>query len=650
MTTRALPRAAVVAELALPALTVAFGLQLLRLMVSTAVSVYRERLGASLGSLALVAVGTILLGLFAWPVVRRLGRRRVLGLTAGGVALIRLVLQLVPDAVLRWLLAPVGVVLFLWFVPAWLDRAGTGAGFGLALLVGLAIDTALQGLHASWDYAWSVTLWPMVQAATLSTAALLALAALLRSGDGAVAPAKPPVAVLALAGIGPALFLQAMVWQNLGWLAVHAGRPQTQVFLLVMLANLAALAAGAAATRTPVPGWPVTVTAVAGLVVAVVLAERATVASTVLGQAAAAVLLVAITRGAVGPDGRQGSADPGLGRTAVALTLGMLLFTLLVFFYYAAYETALPFDNGVLPLVAAALLALAGLAAVRSGGPQPSWPGSVAVWVGVALLLAPAAFWASAPGPVGAEPDRGERSGPMVRVMSYNLHFGFDVEGWSDLEATARTIEASGAEVVGLQEVSRGWYVNGSADMLAWLQRRLRMPHVRFAGASDASWGNAVLSRFPIVADGVVPLPREGTLLRRNFLWAELDLGARRRLRVVVTHLHHVEGPVGAAVRLVQLPPLLQGVAGRSTTVLLGDLNAEPDSPEIALLRAADLVDAFQAGAGTASDERTYASDRPERRIDYIWLSPDLRASGFDATTGTASDHRGVMATIRPAG
>jgi hypothetical protein len=63
----------VAAELALPALTVVFGLQLLRLMVATTVSVYRERLGASLTSLALFAVGAILLGLLAGPVVATTG-------------------------------------------------------------------------------------------------------------------------------------------------------------------------------------------------------------------------------------------------------------------------------------------------------------------------------------------------------------------------------------------------------------------------------------------------------------------------------------------------------------------------------------------------------------------------------------------------
>jgi endonuclease/exonuclease/phosphatase family metal-dependent hydrolase len=689
MTTRAftLPRApaASLAELALPALTVTFGLQLLRLMVPTVMSVYRDRLGAPLVSLGLFAFGVFLLGLLAAPVARLLGPGRALALAAGGVALVRLVLQLVPDALARWLLAPVGVVLFLWFVPQWLVRPvrhGRGGGFGVAVLLGLALDTALHGLFGTWDYAWSLRPAPIALAAVLAAAALWALARL--PPAAAAGPAGRRLrGVLPLAGIGPALFLHGLVWQNLGWQAVLGGQPPARTFLLVMLANLVGLAAGVAASGVGAggpAGWRVTATAVVGLAVAVLLGERATVAACFLGQAAAATLLVAVVRGAT-PEGRA-PVDRGRSLAAVsaAWTLGMLLFLLLVFLYYASYDVRLPFGNELLLPVAAAMLALAGIGAglagpdspghsvgglaggaappVRGVPRTPPGPADVAgsnggaaarglgwlpLWVGVALLLAPAAFWASAPAPVPAA-----RPGPPLRVMSYNLHFGYDVEGWSDLEATARAIEAGGADVVGLQEVSRGWYLNGSTDMLAWLQRRLRMPYARFAGAADAIWGNAILSRYPIADSGAVRLPREGVPLARNYLWAELDLGGGR-LRLVVTHLHHVEGPAGARVRLAQIPRLLEGVAGRPATVLLGDLNAEPGSREIALLREAGLTDAFQAAGGSADDEPTYSSDRPQRRIDYLWLSRDLRASDFDATTATASDHRGVMVTVAPA-
>src|SRR6266508_4588555 len=772
MTTRVftLPRApaAAVAELALPALTVTFGLQLLRLMIPTVMSVYRDRLGAPLVSLALFAFGVFLLGLLAAPVARLLGRGRALALAAGGVALVRLVLQLVPDALARWLLAPVGVVLFLWFVPLWLirpGRRGRHGGFGVAVLLGLALDTALLGLFGTWDYAWSLRPAPIALAAALAAAALWALARLPPAavpaprtpspvalamagsqaagapgegdgvdgralaaggpgGAGTAAAAEPAGRrlrdALPLAGIGPALFLQGLDWQNLGWQAVLGGQPLARAFLLVMLANLAGLAAGVAAAGAPGggrEGWRVTATAVGGLAVAVLLGERATVAACFLGQAAAATVLVAAVRRAT-PDRQR----PSLAAVSLAWTLGMLLFLILTFLYYASYDIRLPFGNQLLLPVAAALLALAGIGAglagpdspghplgvprtppdstghplgvprtppdspghplgvprtppdspghplgvprtppdspghplgvprtppgpaaglARSnGGPAVRRPGWLPLWVGVALLLAPAAFWASAPAPVPAA-----RPAPPLRVMSYNLHFGYDVEGWSDLEATARVIEAGGADVVGLQEVSRGWYLNGSTDMLAWLQRRLRMPYARFAGAADAIWGNAILSRYPIADSGSERLPREGVPLARNYLWADLDLGGGR-LRLVVTHLHHVEGPEGARVRLAQIPRLLEGVAGRPATVLLGDFNAEPGSREIALLRGAGLTDAFQAAGGSPDDEPTYSSDRPERRIDYLWLSRDLRASDFDATTATASDHRGVMVTV----
>jgi endonuclease/exonuclease/phosphatase family metal-dependent hydrolase len=712
----------VAVELVLPALTVVSGLQLLRLMVATVVGVYRDRLGAPLTSLALFAFLVVGLGFLAAPVARLLGRRRALLASAAGVALVRLVVQLVPDPLARWLLAPVGVVLFLWFVPLWLVR--DGRGFGLALLVGLAVDTALAGLGGSWDYAWSITPWTVALAAALAGAALWALAALPDRGRVAIGAPDGRWAPLPLAGIGPALFLHALMWQNLGWQATLSGRSQSLAFAVVMVANLAAGAVTALAREVR---WPVVGMAVAMLAVAVALAQEATLAACVLGQAATAVLLVLIVRRATDPGTGEAAR---LGPVTTAWAGGMALFVLLVFAYYAAYDVVLPFGNEVLPALAALLLAAAaivamgaprrpgdeaatsrpgrdpgardsgardpgdrdpgavetrrrlpdssatlptgalatgeglsamatgeGVSAMATGGglkpmatgeglrpmARPAGPYLISVGVGVVLLLAPTLFWLTAPDPVAAAP------APWVRVMSYNLHFGFDIRGWSDLEGIARAIEASGAEVVGLQEVSRGWYVNGSTDMLAWLQRRLRMPHARFAGASDEIWGNAVLSRYPIVASEVIQLPREGVPLRRNALAVELDLGAGRRLDVVVTHLHHVEGPEGARVRLAQLPPLLERVAGRPATVLLGDFNAEPGSAEIALVRGAGLTDAFVAGAGRPADERTWPSDRPDRHIDYIWLSGDLTASGFAAAPGRASDHRGVAVTVRAA-
>jgi endonuclease/exonuclease/phosphatase family metal-dependent hydrolase len=42
-----------------------------------------------------------------------------------------------------------------------------------------------------------------------------------------------------------------------------------------------------------------------------------------------------------------------------------------------------------------------------------------------------------------------------VTVMSFNIHHGQGTDGVLDLERIARVIRASGADIVGLQEVDR---------------------------------------------------------------------------------------------------------------------------------------------------------------------------------------------------
>jgi endonuclease/exonuclease/phosphatase family metal-dependent hydrolase len=690
-------------EFGLPALTVAFGLQLLRLEIATVISVERDRLGASITALAGFALGSLLLAFLAPVVVRALGPRLAVAICGGGVALVRLAVQLLPDALARWLVAPLGVILFCWFVPSYLAAVrGTRAGrrLGVSVLLGFALDTAVLGAAGVYDPVWRITPATIALVALLGAAQLGLLARFLRGSaaggrrgeatragplgapaslattvrsptagarvitGGAGAASGVAWAAVPLAGFGAALFLQSLVLQNVGWQAVFGRLTDTRAFLVVMLANLVALAVGGLLTAAPRrPGWVVTLAAIAAVAASVALQRRAGVVALFCGQAGLAVLLVGIFRRACQPGARPvpGGTAPvrtGPGRIGGSWALGMLLFGLLLFLYYAVYDVVLPFDNKVLFPVAAGLLAAAGATARLAGAREEAGSRSpsersaggrrgdraalvVPVALGLVLLLAPAGLSLTTPSPAAAA-----ASGYPVRVMSYNLHFGFDVEGWSRLEQTARAIESSGATVVGLEEMSRGWYINGSTDMLSWLQRRLRMPYLVFGGASDPIWGNAILSRRPITASGVVPLPRQGVPLRRNYLWATVDLGGGQTLRVISTHLHQVEGPEGAPVRLAQMPKLLDGWARAPATVVMGDFNATPGSGEVALLTGAGLHDAWTEAGSPHGDELTYASNRPYERIDYLWLSPDLHATAFAATTTTASDHRGIAATL----
>ncbi len=140
---------------------------------------------------------------------------------------------------------------------------------------------------------------------------------------------------------------------------------------------------------------------------------------------------------------------------------------------------------------------------------------------------------------------------------------------------------------------------------------------VLFLGTGEPTWGNALLSRYPIIESGSGELPDEGATIKRGYLWAAIDVGEDEPLFVIVTHLHHIVAD--SQVRQVQVPVILDFWDGRGQTILLGDLNAEPDSAEMGLISRAGLVDSWaESGIG---DGFTYYATHPDMRIDFLWLS-----------------------------
>ncbi|MEW6233132.1 MAG: endonuclease/exonuclease/phosphatase family protein [Chloroflexota bacterium] len=632
----------IMAQTGLAALTVVFGLQTLRVLLPLIVYHYGVRPGITSIDMGLYAFGTFLVAFLAAILRRLLGPQALLALTAGGLALLRLGEQLSPSPALDLTLTTAGTALFVLFLPTYLGHvrsrgaAGTG-GYALALLLGLALDTGLHGALGTYDLSWQPGPGTALLVLVLVLIQLALLARALRAPESRRPSDAGFLATLPFLALGPFLFLQALLFQNIAHLTVATGWPQPAAFAWVVLANAAAVALATVAVGRARRGWwPGALFLGAVLILApwmMSLGGWAGAVGLFLGQIGAAGELALILA-------EQGArADrPGLWRTSAAHGLGMILLVSLTFAYYVGYDLRVPYTNTILlplagvvllacALAAAALLPGAGLAA-----PLDWRPAGVAL----AVLLLPLFSWAAwrAPEPVAGR-------GWPVRVMTYNLHQGFDTEGRLGMEALARVIEGSGAQVVALQEVSRGWYINGSLDMLVWLSRRLGMPYL-FGPAADPVWGNAILSRYPIREHGSGPVPRGDAPMKRGYLWARIDLGQGRELLMIATHLHHVEEE--SQIRLPQVATIVKFWAGRERTVILGDMNSWPPSPEMALFRQAGLRDAFaEIGSG---DGYTYASNKLYERIDYIWISPDLRVSDLAIPQSTASDHLGVVVTV----
>jgi endonuclease/exonuclease/phosphatase family metal-dependent hydrolase len=328
---------------------------------------------------------------------------------------------------------------------------------------------------------------------------------------------------------------------------------------------------------------------------------------------------------------------PGLLRTTLFAGLGQILFVLLTFIYYASYDIDFGIRSGMLPPVAGVLVTLfVGFSYLAKADNNKDVKINYSPAVLAALLLVVPLLlsftWAK-PGIVAA-------NGKTITVMDYNLHDAVNTDGRVDPEALAQVIEASGADIIGLQEISRGWLTWGGMDMLTWLSQRLDMPYI-WGPTADAQWGNAILSRFPVLSAENLPLPPEDVLLLRGYLIAEFDVDGTT-LTVIDTHFSERDGQDD--IRAAQASVLLDAWSQRPATVIMGDLNALPDSLALDVLLGGGLTDISREIGEQPT--YTYSSFHPDHQIDYILVSPDITYSDFHIPSTTASDHLPLVTTI----
>lgn len=265
-----------------------------------------------------------------------------------------------------------------------------------------------------------------------------------------------------------------------------------------------------------------------------------------------------------------------------------------------------------------------------------------------------------------------------MTLKALTLNLWNDEAPWPQrARALRQWLDRLDPDLVGLQEVLRV----GEYDQLADLLEE-RLPFRAFAagerirrGARDGDLGNALASRWPIVASESQSLPDRGDGETRVALHADVA-SPYGRLALCVTHLHWSfdHGDTRCEqVRVLAERLLARHAAGEFPPLLLADLNAEPDSDEVRYLtgghalggRTIHLHDAWRvAGDGgpghTWSNRNPYARPNfePDRRIDYVFAgAPKIDGVGWiercrvvcdgGADGAWPSDHSGVFAELR---
>lgn len=272
-----------------------------------------------------------------------------------------------------------------------------------------------------------------------------------------------------------------------------------------------------------------------------------------------------------------------------------------------------------------------------------------------------AALLAATPG--GAWADETERLVPEarlvdLRVATYNIAAGTGMDRTFDVERQIEALRATGADIIGLQEVDVHWGARSQwRDLATEIADGLGM-NVFFGhiydldppaeGRPRREFGIAILSRYPIVyaenhwitrlstqAGDPRPEPAPGfPEIVVNVLGAHVHIYA--------THLDYRGDPT---VRQMQVADMLRIMAGDrgERQILLGDFNARPAAAELAPLWSY-VTDAWAvAGAGPGF---TYPTSAPDRRIDYITVTPRLTVRSARVPYTDASDHLPVVADL----
>jgi len=638
--------------LGLAVFTAALGMQLVRAMLALELWVLRDRMHWDAE-----VIGTLSLAIFATAFLtaqlrRLLGTRTMLLVTVGGLGMLRLIMQIwTGDPLVDLALAISGVVLFVLYLPTCLGYVlGEGAtatrSFALGLLLGLSVDLVLHGTFGTYDMSWddgAGTLTVVLVLTALQWTLLSGLLTLLkvRQKEAQIAETSegPWRYMLPWLALGPFLFLQMLVFQNLARLVTLTEWTFPFAFAWIVFSHAVGIAAAIWVLNHGQRSlWPFAVIVAAVLIAVLAVPSGGGVVDAVfllVGQVSSAVLLVAI----LDSMGRM-AVGPGLARTTIAHGLGMIFLVVLVFGYYAVYDLDVPYNNRLLLPLAGLILGICALVSMRSLPPERAsarvnWlPAQLAL----VLVVVPLVWFIT-----WETPDATAGEGYPVRIMTYNLHNGFNTQGHLGMEAQAQVIEAQKPDVLALQEVSRGWVINGSLDMLTWLSQRLELPYV-YGPTAGPLWGNAILTRYPILEWGAVDLPPRDLLILRGFLWVQLDVGEGEELWVINTHYHHPEEDT--AIRVRQTEVILDFWNGKDRTVFLGDLNTRLGEEPLEMLSQAGLADAIDLA--DIKPGFTTPPEEPQNRIDYIWVSGDLDVRDAVIPRSLASDHLPVVVTIAP--
>ncbi len=231
-----------------------------------------------------------------------------------------------------------------------------------------------------------------------------------------------------------------------------------------------------------------------------------------------------------------------------------------------------------------------------------------------------------------------------MKIMSFNTQHCLNyLERKIDFQVMAKAIMQCGADIVGLNEMRDAGDDSEFQNQTEILSSLTNLGNYYFAKAiyveNCGPYGNGLLSKIPIVSAETIPVPdpeikKDGEFYEsRCLLKAKLENG----FTVMVIHFGLNRDEQINAVKTV-----VENLENEKC-ILMGDFNVEPDDEVLIPIRnkMVDTADFFE------KELLSFPSDKPEKKIDYIFTSRDFKISDADIPEIIASDHRPHTAELR---
>ncbi|MBO4884449.1 MAG: endonuclease/exonuclease/phosphatase family protein [Clostridia bacterium] len=230
-----------------------------------------------------------------------------------------------------------------------------------------------------------------------------------------------------------------------------------------------------------------------------------------------------------------------------------------------------------------------------------------------------------------------------ITAMTYNICSGHNLAREQNIEFAAEVIRSVQPDLCGVNEV-RAFTADAPYDQADALGRLTGFYPVfgKSIDVAGGAYGNAFLTRHPLISREVTDIPDrfvegERRVEHRTLLRCVLRLNGAP-VTVLQTHFGLTDAEkrsaVETAVSLVRGDP-------DAPLIFMGDLNMEPGDPILA-----PLLDALHDTAGRSDDVKTFPSDQPTVKIDYILHSRQFRTLSLRSMDTQNSDHRPLIAEL----